>query len=392
MINLQHIDELEPIQPIEIDWAVNTIKNIFKSSLDWLTQPYGRVYKLEHEEKLQPYVYVGNTDGKYSMMNVTPDNDKKGMCYFVIEKERVYSEGYMIWNVGIVFWVNLSLINDVLAINEDFTQKLIRDVRTVLNEELLGIGFKLEILEITRDFNEVFREFNIKDRKQGAMPFSCFRVNTNLIIQEDCISGGGEDPGNDGAPVITNETQPNYVSTGLPYELQITASGTVTGYAAINLPEGLEIDNTTGVISGTIEANAGVIAFNIQASNSNGIDTKIIFLTIVDFDINELVAPFDIHALYSQQMGGAFGLQYNLRYYKPKYERLEIFIDGELYRTFVNNLPYDLNKYPGVRTDLMQKVPPFNINTPYLLKMRVKNYLGVYSEFSEEITVIIPNT
>jgi hypothetical protein len=195
MIQLQDFSEAEPLQPTEIDLAVYTMRNIFKNNLTWLSHAYGRAYRYKPEDldgRNMPFVYAGNTDGKYSLMNVAPDNDKSGTLFFVVGKERPLNynqnlQGFMNWNVGIVFWANLELINKELSNTEDFTQTLVKEVRKVIRDNFLGIGFAFDLQEITRDFFEVFAEFDIKDKKAGIMPFSCFRINAILTIKEECI-------------------------------------------------------------------------------------------------------------------------------------------------------------------------------------------------------------
>lgn len=195
MIALQHTNELQPIQAIEIDWAVKDMQALLKSKLNWLTHPYGRAYRIDKqgEEKrfVLPEVYVGNTDGKYSLTPVTPDNDKKGISFFVVGRERpltkdLVASNYLAWEVGLVFWVNLDLINKELAKNEDFTQLLIKDVRRVIMRDLLGSGYKVEITTVDREYNEIFREFTLQERRYVVMPYSAFRFNLIVTLKEGC--------------------------------------------------------------------------------------------------------------------------------------------------------------------------------------------------------------
>lgn len=195
MIALQHYDTLEPAQPIEIDWAVLDIQMKLKTNLAWLSHSYGKAYRIDKQgqEKrlILPEVYIGNTDGKYSLMPVTPDNDKKGVVFFVIDKERqltkdMNTQNFLSWNVGIVFWANLGLINEAFAKNQDYTQNLIKEVRDVLTNKLIGSGYKVEISEVPREHNEIFKEFLLQDRRYVIMPFTAFRFNVTITLREDC--------------------------------------------------------------------------------------------------------------------------------------------------------------------------------------------------------------
>ncbi len=195
MIALQHINEITPVQAIEIDWAVKDLQKVLKDNISWLSHPYGRAYRIDKQgdEKrtVLPEVYVGNTDGKYSLLPVTPDNDKKGISFFSIGKEKpltkdMVASNYLAWEVGLVFWVNLELINKELSKTEDFTQNLIKDVRRVINRDLLGAGYKVEITTVDREYSEIFKEFTLQERRFIVMPFSAFRFNLVITLREGC--------------------------------------------------------------------------------------------------------------------------------------------------------------------------------------------------------------
>ncbi|HUB65882.1 MAG TPA: putative Ig domain-containing protein, partial [Candidatus Methylacidiphilales bacterium] len=53
------------------------------------------------------------------------------------------------------------------------------------------------------------------------------------------------------APVITSSTAPVGASTNAPFLYQITGTNNPTGFSASNLPPGLKLDSTSGIISGT---------------------------------------------------------------------------------------------------------------------------------------------
>jgi len=196
MIALQHLDSLEPLQPIEIDNAVLDLQMKFKTELSWLSHAYGKAYRIDKQgqEKrlILPEVYVGNTDGKYTLMPVSPDNDKTGTVFFVIDRERQVtndqlSQNYLNWNVGIVFFANMETINKSFSDNQDFTQNLIKEVRDVLTNKLLGTGYRLGIIDVVREHNEIFKEFLLADRRYIVMPFTAFRFNVNITLKEDCL-------------------------------------------------------------------------------------------------------------------------------------------------------------------------------------------------------------
>jgi T5SS/PEP-CTERM-associated repeat protein len=71
-----------------------------------------------------------------------------------------------------------------------------------------------------------------------------------------------------GAPVISSATTAN-AAPGAPFSYQIAATNNPTSFGATNLPAGVTVDNSTGLISGT-PANAGVFTVPINANNAAG--------------------------------------------------------------------------------------------------------------------------
>lgn len=193
MVNLQNPNIPTPVAGIEIDKAIYQLQLKLDTNLNWLSHSYGRAYRhMEKNKKFLyfPEIYIGGEKNSY--FRVTPDNDKSGMCFFIVGKEENYDfdefhQNYLKWKVGIVFNVNLSLINSLLLQNELFTQHLIRDVRNVLTMKMGGIGFTLKLINIEREFGEIYREFNLQEENEYLRsPMQAFRVNCEIILQEDC--------------------------------------------------------------------------------------------------------------------------------------------------------------------------------------------------------------
>lgn len=189
MTDLQNPSVPPPIQAIEIDKAIFDIQLLLETKLSWLSHNYGRCYKFKEQrtQKLYfPQIYIG--DNNY--FTVTPDNDKKGMCFFVVGKERIrnfqqYEQNFITWEVGIIFNVNLELINNPLSKNELFTQNLISDVRKVLTNS----GLNIEIKEVVRDFRDIYREFSLSEDEQYLRaPLQGFRFNCEITLLEDCFT------------------------------------------------------------------------------------------------------------------------------------------------------------------------------------------------------------
>ncbi|MBJ7259078.1 MAG: DNA/RNA non-specific endonuclease [Chthoniobacterales bacterium] len=79
-------------------------------------------------------------------------------------------------------------------------------------------------------------------------------------------------------PVITSATTAT-AAVNAPFQYQITASNSPTGFDATGLPAGLTVDNTTGIISGTPTAT-GNNSVTLSASNASGTGTAALSLTV----------------------------------------------------------------------------------------------------------------
>ncbi len=106
------------------------------------------------------------------------------------------------------------------------------------------------------------------------------------------------------APIITNNPLTAAGTVESPFSFTITASGLPTSYAASGLPPGLSIVAATGVITG-IPTTAGVFATQLSASNSTGVGSVAIRITVAPKAIAPIIANDTVSA------AGSAGFPFN---------------------------------------------------------------------------------
>lgn len=196
MILLQDPNIPVATNPVEIDAAIIDILSELNNQLSWLSNGYGRAYKNRDARNggilFFPEIYLGTQNNSQRYLNVTPDNDKGGSCFFFVSRETITEfqtgmYGYLNYQVGIIFSCNMQLIQSALLSTEIYQQTLIAQVRNVLSRQLLGKSYKLTIQSIEYLLENVFTEFNIQDESQvEKAPFTHFRVNCSIVLPEAC--------------------------------------------------------------------------------------------------------------------------------------------------------------------------------------------------------------
>lgn len=187
--------------PIEIEFACNEIRKTI-STLDWISHPYfiaQRFFKKDattNKRFIYPETYAPSVDEneEFNSKNyhrLTPDNDYSGMCFFMVSRGtndfKANEYNFLTYQVGIIFSVNLELIDAVKLRSGLFTQELMREVRRKLTESVMLFDFDYSIQFETRDLREVYREFQLDDLEQyNRAPLQCFRFDLELKVQEQC--------------------------------------------------------------------------------------------------------------------------------------------------------------------------------------------------------------
>lgn len=93
-------------------------------------------------------------------------------------------------------------------------------------------------------------------------------------------------------PVVTSATVRQLVSTLFSYQILAT-NGPILSYGASGLPAGLTINQTTGVISGTI-LSTSLISYSIQISATNQFGTGYGILVIVVVNVPSVTLTADV--------------------------------------------------------------------------------------------------
>lgn len=180
--------------PIEIEFAVNEIRKVL-ATLSWLDYPYFIAQRFIRSQNgknfYYPETYAPESPGLRNYKRLTPDNDFKGMCFFMVGQGRndykANSHNFITYPVSIIFSVNLELIDKPKLDAGLFTQELVRDVRRLLTTTMLNHEFDYVLRTETRDLRETYREFVLDDLEAyNRAPMQCFRFELDVRIQESC--------------------------------------------------------------------------------------------------------------------------------------------------------------------------------------------------------------
>lgn len=177
--------------PIEIEKAVNEIR-ISLAELPWISNPYFIAQKfytvVGKKSFIYPETYAPQAVGSRDYHKLTPDNDYKGMFFFMVGRGVNNVEELLTYPVSVIFSVNLELIDTAKLNNGLFTQELISEARKLLKSmEYNSVDFRCRFVSETRDLRETYREFQLDVLEQyNRAPLQCFRFELELTVSEDC--------------------------------------------------------------------------------------------------------------------------------------------------------------------------------------------------------------
>tara|TARA_R110000851_G_scaffold108617_1_gene230033 strand:- start:18571 stop:19218 length:648 start_codon:yes stop_codon:yes gene_type:complete len=182
--------------PIEIERAVNQVR-IQLAKLEWIDHPYFIAQRFFRKDPssgrlfIYPETYAPEKPGGRTYKRLTPDNDFKGMFFFMVgdgtTEFNANEYNFITFPVSIIFSVNLQLISEAKLNRGLFTQELIRDARRVLTDQMMNFDFQYDIINETRDIQRCFREFRMDELEQyNRAPMQCFRIDLSFKIREDC--------------------------------------------------------------------------------------------------------------------------------------------------------------------------------------------------------------
>jgi len=180
-----------------IDAVVADLSTHLDFELSWMTNGLGRAYRKNKTRsngtsQYLPMVYLG-TNFANDFFNATPDNDKQGQSFILVgdATHTQYQTGFygeLEYPISIIFSANLDTIDSALLATEDFTEHLMEDVREALVRDLIGKAYRLQITNETREFDDVYSEFDIGTggTNKPFLPMTYFRFDCTLTVREDC--------------------------------------------------------------------------------------------------------------------------------------------------------------------------------------------------------------
>lgn len=211
-------------------------------------------------------------------------------------------------------------------------------------------------------------------------PYNELDDNTYIIEESSAPNDDDDDVINppivDVPFILFNTSSENFIQLDFPYFEQINATNNPTSYSVDNLIDGLSLDSVTGIITGTVTGEPRTAYMTLKASNEVGEGIKQRSYTLTNESADDFLAPYNLYAANSTVDG--FELTYSLRDYNRTVTEVEVFRNNVLFKTLI------VEPYVSYRSVVLT-----GINGTFDYKVRLKNSLGEYSQFSEILTYSI---
>ena len=207
--------------------------------------------------------------------------------------------------------------------------------------------------------------------------------SNNSSSNNNCISNNNGSSGSSGSvPVVTRPTT-RFAQLDSQFSYQVIATNNPTSYSVFSPPEGLVIDESTGLISGVTTGDARLDSMSVKAANQYGeSESVLIGIRMIEEDPTVLLPPDELTATdqgFDVSTGFEFRLGWNYPPYTGDITIIEIYRDGVLKRTETNTVGGS-QQTATVRKNLS------NVPT-YSYTIRFGNSEGNFYEMSEPLLV-----
>ncbi len=227
-------------------------------------------------------------------------------------------------------------------------------------------------------------------------------LRLNMVIKPYCLTSGQNTPTPPTppcqVPVISGIPNNQYkdrifVTVGLEKTWQIIASNNPTSYNAnYGTLQGVTVNTATGVVKYTaLEADLNkTLTISFEATNTCGVGSLLRFIQPISTNVTILNTPinqeaFDINPPADFPIK-SFLYKCDILPYEGTYTNCEIWVKGGIYPNWF----LVTNFTSGIKDTLQTKIPCGQVADTYLVKTRVKNNLGEYSPYTNELQVIVP--
>lgn len=229
-------------------------------------------------------------------------------------------------------------------------------------------------------------------------------LRLNMVIKPYCLTSGQNTPTPPPPPcqvpvisgVPNNQFRDRiYVTVGVAKNWQIIGSNNPTSYNAVyGVLQGVTVNQQTGAVSYTaLPQNLGqTLTISFEATNSCGVGSLLRFIEPISTDVNVLNAPINQSAynINPNLPTRSFNYQNEILPYDGTLTNYEVWVNGPAFSNqwflFSNVTPSNENLIGNIQTFVGLGQNPGT----YLVKTRIKNNLGQYSPYTNELQVIVP--